>query len=628
MTETALPTAAPADLSGLTQPSAGPVSPAAAVTASGSMSTPNPPAPPAEALTPGMAAPDVTDRSINPAVPPAAPAGAGAPPKHARLLSMIQGLADGLSAAGTSIATHGREGGAEEVQQLQAQRQQMKQSADTAAQAKAAAAQDYAIKTQTLNGMNLNNRFTTATFHNKVAQSDMEAASAKIKTGHEAQEVFDTTGHIPEGWHGDPNTGQMLLGPAPAAGAPGATPAAAPGAPAPTTVYDNRSKILLGYLGKELEAKPGQGDPDVTAALAVFNNPQSTLEQKQQALIGAQRKAGLNQQVLKNLTEKADLAAKQQTVSAGARPKDLDDATGRVTAAQLAYKNSPSPTTKTALDNAKDAQSEFMRVDKEKKQAAQDIQNGDPTVIGDMLANGTAAPSQVQSARSMSKPFYAQVLARANATAKANGAPEVIGPNGKPTGQYFNEATAESQYQYSKNVQTQNTLNKIRTLNEPGGDLDILKDATAALPKMDQKTLNKIFNASATEFGSPEATNYHTALYNLAGLLAQVQTGGIPTEGEIQAQLNLMSAANSKGQLDGQIQIARKDIAARGTSMVAKNPFLRNAYPDLVQTNQSAATPSGKAVSLKAAMALPINVGKTADQVRADIQAHGHQVGE
>jgi hypothetical protein len=35
---------------------------------------------------------------------------------------------------------------------------------------------------------------------------------------------------------------------------------------------------------------------------------------------------------------------------------------------------------------------------------------------------------------------------------------------------------------------------------------------------------------------------------------------------------------------------------------------------------------SGKAVSLAAAMALPINKGKTEAQVRADIQAHGHQV--
>jgi hypothetical protein len=38
------------------------------------------------------------------------------------------------------------------------------------------------------------------------------------------------------------------------------------------------------------------------------------------------------------------------------------------------------------------------------------------------------------------------------------------------------------------------------------------------------------------------------------------------------------------------------------------------------------AQPSGKSVSLAAAMALPGNKGKTADQVKADIVAHGHEV--
>lgn len=132
-------------------------------------------------------------------VPTGAPvAQPAAPPKHARLLAMVTGLADALSASATSIATHGREGGAEEVQQLQGQRQQMKQSADTAAQAKAAAAQDYAIKTQTLNGMNLNNRMMTATFNDKVTQSHMEAQEQKTKLAGEEFNLFAGTGMSPD----------------------------------------------------------------------------------------------------------------------------------------------------------------------------------------------------------------------------------------------------------------------------------------------------------------------------------------------------------------------------------------------------------------------------------------------
>ena len=48
---------------------------------------------------------------------------------------MVEGLAVGLSAAGKSLSTHGKEGGAEDVQNYYAQKQQMQQSATAAAQA-------------------------------------------------------------------------------------------------------------------------------------------------------------------------------------------------------------------------------------------------------------------------------------------------------------------------------------------------------------------------------------------------------------------------------------------------------------------------------------------------------------
>jgi hypothetical protein len=115
-------------------------------------------------------------------VPAGAPAAQpAAPPKHAHLLAMVQGLADGLSAAATSIATHGREGGAPQVQEQRLQRQQAQQSADKAAQEKAAAAQDFAIKTQTLNMMNSNNKIALATFSDKVAQSHLEVTGEQQK---------------------------------------------------------------------------------------------------------------------------------------------------------------------------------------------------------------------------------------------------------------------------------------------------------------------------------------------------------------------------------------------------------------------------------------------------------------
>lgn len=52
---------------------------------------------------------------------------------HARLLNMVQGLALGADAFGKAIATHGREGGVQEVEQANAQKQAMQQSAQQAA---------------------------------------------------------------------------------------------------------------------------------------------------------------------------------------------------------------------------------------------------------------------------------------------------------------------------------------------------------------------------------------------------------------------------------------------------------------------------------------------------------------
>lgn len=115
--------------------------------------------------------------AINPAVAPAAPV---VPPKHAHLLAMVQGLADGLSAAGKSLSTGGKEGGAQEVQQLQAQRQAAKQSAQAAQQAQTEADLRNKLTTASTNQMN-------ATTHLLIAQTPDEIAQSHLKTTGEQQ---------------------------------------------------------------------------------------------------------------------------------------------------------------------------------------------------------------------------------------------------------------------------------------------------------------------------------------------------------------------------------------------------------------------------------------------------------
>lgn len=63
-----------------------------------------------------------------------APNPATMPPGKARLFAMIQGLGIGLSSFGTAMGTHGKEGGAPEVQQFYANQQAQKLQAQQAAQ--------------------------------------------------------------------------------------------------------------------------------------------------------------------------------------------------------------------------------------------------------------------------------------------------------------------------------------------------------------------------------------------------------------------------------------------------------------------------------------------------------------
>ena len=116
-----------------------------------------------------------------------------------------------------------------------------------------------------------------------------------------------------------------------------------------------------------------------------------------------------------------------------------------------------------------------------------------------------------------------------------------------------------------------------------------------------------------------------------------------------QMQERVLSVRNIAGMGQGSEQTRNAilatvpGIASGNTTMALKqldavDNFITNLQKGVPKANlatpiaagaglhSNTAPASGKAVSLQAAMALPSNKGKTADQVRADIEAHGHQV--
>jgi hypothetical protein len=178
------------------------------------------------------------------------------------------------------------------------------------------------------------------------------------------------------------------------------------------------------------------------------------------------------------------------------------------------------------------------------------------------LVEGTVDPSQLSKRGST----YNAQLEDANRYS--------LSKYGKP----FDIAKAQQDYTYAKNTQTQNTLRMINGMTEPGGAIQIAADAAKNLPQFNSATLNKVFNAAATEFGNAQASNFHTAMLGLADEYSKVMGGGISSDTGRQQSLDLLRAAYSKGQLAGAISIMQRDLAARKSAIVGDNRYLQRQF--------------------------------------------------
>jgi hypothetical protein len=133
---------------------------------------------------------------VSPNTPAAQPA--AAPPKHAHLLAMVQGLADGLSGFSAGLASKGKVSGAEVVQNLEAQRQQAAQSKQAAATAQTAADTENRLKQATTNQINSSTIHSNQTFKNEMALSDMSVQEKATKIASDQFNLFAGTGMNPD----------------------------------------------------------------------------------------------------------------------------------------------------------------------------------------------------------------------------------------------------------------------------------------------------------------------------------------------------------------------------------------------------------------------------------------------
>ena len=422
-----------------------------------------------------------------------------APSKHQVLARMVQSLSDGLAGLSEGMASRGRVSGAEVVSGLEAQRAEQSQRAAAAAQAQKNADLQNQLTSGQINEMNVKNHILGQTWNDTVNQSHFAAQEAGLGLQQKAQEIFDTTGRVPTGWSADPNTGQLTQGaPANNAAAVGTNPpttTAPAGQPGTPSMYDRRAGIILDAVGKELADPTGKDDPAIIAARQLFApGSTATIEQKQQALISLQQKAGMNAQVVKNLTEKADLAAKQETVVTsapfGAKADGLNAAMlDRYKVLNPGATALPAGLAMTADSTPKD----FDRADK----ILQQTENAQAT---------KAQRDTINQMRAQTLKLTQGTTGTGDTTKTGKDYLATLNPSRASVVQTFGEGRAQ--------------VNS-RSFSNPAGQ-SLLADITAAYPDYDQskaitwdKTRNEYTGSGAT---AKKAVSYNTALEHMQDL--------------------------------------------------------------------------------------------------------------
>lgn len=193
--------------------------------------------------------------------------------------------------------------------------------------------------------------------------------------------------------------------------------------------------------------------------------------------------------------------------------------------------------------------------------------------LAEALVNGQLAPAEL-SKRSSGVGNMNQILAAANKYSQDT--------YGKP----FNIATADRNYKYATNVQTQNTLNYLGSLvgsNGGSGNLDDLKSLSGSIKRTSFPALNSVAAWARLESGDPSMASYHAVLTEVADQVAKILQGGGTGSGTSDAKLAQASAlfqsSFSKAQIDGVVTSLKPLLMNRAKNIIGNNPYLSD-YAD------------------------------------------------
>lgn len=457
-----------------------------------------------------------------------------APVPHARLLAMISGLATGLGAAATSIGTHGREGGAEEVTRVQGEEAAQKRQQAEFAQAQKNAKIQQQITVADTNYKLAQNIMLLATMPNEIAKSNLEVSGMK-----QGQEITSADFAASHGGMSPADFNTAMSSSTPVTGASG-----------PSQFFVTNAQQQLGAASKIL----GDDDPYVKDLGNTLQNPKATAKdlwtstQRLQTQLGLQEKATLAK-TQKLTQEKDELAQSQARIANAAWLKQVPrDKQGQPTMDLETWQKT------------------------QQKQLEQSITQGSPDVAGKMLAEGTATLAELKARGATPEFIQKTILAAQKIEPKYNASDELVGETAL------------------KAPGTQTFFGSARSLTQSGGMLDQLKKAHDALGNREVPKFNALADLIAYQAGDDALSDYKTALLGAADDYAKVVGGGNPTDSARDASAKQFLYELNNHAFDKSIETARSAVRSQVEGRIGSNRYIRQREGDIL--DKASDTPS------------------------------------
>jgi hypothetical protein len=495
------------------------------------------------------------------------PAAVPATGPHSRLISMVQGLALGADAFGKSIATHGREGGVEEVQQVQQQQQQQKIQAQQAAEAQKNQQIQQQLMVADTNHKLGQNILLMATLPTDLALNDLKlpAAQASLVAG-KAEAAKTQAEFISQYGLSTDAFNNMLSG-------------------NPAAVDPQAAKNLNAFASQKLSAAGKilpANDPVLATAQQTIANPKATPQDIFGAVSSVNRQLGLQQQIsdAKTKKEAADAnspVAKLSTPEALAAP----GAQASIQAKIDDPNTDPNdiPRLRKLLPAAAVAQFNAENIKQREARNTQVISQGDPDAAGKLLANRSLTIEELKS-RQVTPQFIVNAIQAAQKY--------------DPT---YRAAEASGQARIAGAPANQQFFGNTDSLLVKGGTLDQLQAKANALPNGKIPVFNKVTNLVSEASGKGPTAAYAASVLGVADDYSKVMGVGSDTARE--QVMERLNRAQSPEQATAVVNQFRQQIQSQRDGRLGTNPYLRDMYPN--PTQGQAAGPAGVTGKARAA---------------------------